>query len=40
VPHWNAFVANLEMHGIGRFFDPRLNNAAQFPIAAQAASGI
>jgi hypothetical protein len=34
VPHWNAFVANLEMHGIGRFFDPRLNNAAQFPLAA------
>jgi hypothetical protein len=34
VPHWNAFVGNLEMHGIGRFFDPRLNNAAQFPIAA------
>jgi hypothetical protein len=34
VPHWNAFVANLEMHGIGRFFDPRLNNPAQFPIAA------
>ena len=25
VPHWNAFVANLEMHGKGRFFDPRLN---------------
>jgi hypothetical protein len=34
VPHWNAFVANLEMHGVGRFFDPRLDNAAQFPIAA------
>jgi hypothetical protein len=34
VSYWNAFVANLEMHGIGRFFDPRLNNAAQFPIAA------
>jgi len=34
VPHWNAFVATLEMHGKGRFFDPRLNNAAQFPIAA------
>jgi hypothetical protein len=34
VPHWNAFVANLEMHGKGRFFDPRLNNANQFPIAA------
>lgn len=34
VPHWNAFVANLEMHGAGRFWDPRLNDAAQFPIAA------
>lgn len=34
IPHWNAFVANLEMHGLGRFWDPRLNNAAQFPIAA------
>ena len=34
VTHWNAFVANLEMHGKGRFFDPRLNNAEQFPIAA------
>lgn len=34
VPHWNAFVANLEMHGVGRFFDPRLNDASQFPIAA------
>jgi hypothetical protein len=32
--HWNAFVANLEMHGKGRFWDPRLNNPAQFPIAA------
>ena len=28
-------MANLEMHGVGRFFDPRLNNAAQFPIAAK-----
>ncbi len=34
VPHWNAFVANLDMHGNGRFWDPRLNNATQFPIAA------
>jgi hypothetical protein len=34
VPHGNAFVANLEMHGTGRFWDPRLNNASQFPIAA------
>ena len=37
--HWNAFVANLEMHGKGTFFDPRLNDAAQFPIAAAAGFG-
>jgi hypothetical protein len=35
IPYWNAFVANLEMHGKGRFFDPRLNNRDQFPIAAE-----
>jgi len=34
VPHWNAFVATLEMHGKGRFWDPRLNLGGQFPIAA------
>lgn len=34
VPHWNAFVATLEMHGKGRFWDPRLNDGVQFPIAA------
>ncbi|MBV8845540.1 MAG: hypothetical protein JO307_22255 [Bryobacterales bacterium] len=34
VTYWNAFVANLEMHGQGNFFDPRLNNSTQFPIAA------
>jgi hypothetical protein len=34
IPHWNAFVANLELHGTGRFWDPRLNDATQFPIAA------
>jgi len=36
VTHWNAFVANLEMHGQGTFFDPRLRDAEQFPIAASA----
>ena len=36
VTYWNAFVANLEMHGQGTFFDPRLNNAEQFPVAAKA----
>jgi hypothetical protein len=35
VPYWNAFVANLEMHGQGTFYDPRLDNAKQFPIAAE-----
>ena len=39
VPYWNAFVANLEMHGSGTFFDPRLNDAAQFPVAARAGMG-
>jgi hypothetical protein len=34
VTHWNAFVANLEMHGKGTFFDPRLADAARFPISA------
>jgi hypothetical protein len=35
VTHWNAFVANLEMHGQGTFFDPRVDDAGQFPIAAR-----
>jgi len=35
VPYWNAFVANLEMHGKGRFFDSRLNDTNQFPVAAR-----
>jgi hypothetical protein len=32
--HWNAFVANLEMHGKGTYYDPRLNDPERFPIAA------
>src|SRR6185436_6196765 len=36
VTYWNAFVANLEMHGQGRFWDPRLNDAEKFPVAARA----
>jgi hypothetical protein len=36
VTYWNAFVANLEMHGKGSFFDPRLDDATKFPIAAKA----
>jgi hypothetical protein len=34
VPHWNAFVANIEMRGKGTFYDPRLDDPVQFPIAA------
>jgi hypothetical protein len=35
VPYWNAFVAVLEMHGKGNFTDERLDDAAQFPVAAR-----
>ncbi|HSE40294.1 MAG TPA: hypothetical protein VLH08_05965 [Acidobacteriota bacterium] len=36
VTHWNAFVATLEMHGKGTYYDPRLKDAKQFPVAAKA----
>ncbi|HEY0593652.1 MAG TPA: hypothetical protein VGF40_17915 [Thermoanaerobaculia bacterium] len=39
VTHWNAFVSNLEMQGKGTFFDPRLDDAAKFPVAARAGLG-
>jgi hypothetical protein len=39
VTYWNAFVANLEMHGTGNFFDPRLDNKAKYPLAAAARFG-
>ncbi len=35
VPHWNAFVAVLEMHGQGNFSDARLNSD-RFPVAKKA----
>src|SRR5438045_3454409 len=35
VPYWNAYVAATEMHGAGRFFDRRLDNKDQFPVAAK-----
>jgi hypothetical protein len=40
ITYWNAFVANLEMHGQGTFFDPRLNNERKFPVAARARLGM
>ena len=33
ISYWNAFVANLEMHGKGNFSDPRLNDPIKYPIA-------
>lgn len=39
VPYWNAFVGNLELHGNGVFYDPRLNDATKFPVAARAGFG-
>ena len=35
ISYWNAFVANLEMHGKGNFSDPRLNDPVKYPIAAE-----
>lgn len=34
VAHWNALVAVLEMGGVGRVYDPRLQDVVKFPIAA------
>src|SRR6266571_4064714 len=39
LPYWNAFVAILEMHGKGNFYDPRLDDAIKFPVAARAGFG-
>src|SRR5713226_2493296 len=38
VPYWNAYVGATEMHGSGTFFDARLNNKEQFPVAARSGS--
>jgi hypothetical protein len=35
VSYWNAYVGNLEMHGEGNFYDPRLDDAAKYPVAAR-----
>jgi hypothetical protein len=39
VTYWNAYVANLELSGQGQFYDPRLMNREQYPIAAKAGFG-
>src|SRR5215203_185725 len=39
VTYWNAYVANLELSGQGQFYDPRLMNKEQYPVAARAGFG-
>jgi hypothetical protein len=39
VTYWNAYVGNLELNGQGTFFDERLNNVDQYPVAAKAGLG-
>lgn len=38
VTYWNAYVAATEMHGSGTFFDARLKDPDQFPVAARSGS--
>ncbi len=35
VSYWNAYVANLQMHGKGNFYDARLDDAVKYPVAAR-----
>jgi hypothetical protein len=39
VTYWNAYVGATQMHGLGRFYDPRLNDPATFPVAAKRDNG-
>jgi hypothetical protein len=39
VPYWNAYVAATQMHGTEvTFYDPRLSDPAQYPVAARTES--
>jgi len=35
VPYWNSYVAATELNGSGTFFDARLSNKEQYPVAAR-----
>jgi len=35
VTYWNAYVAATEMHGSGTFYDARLSDPKQYPVAAK-----
>jgi hypothetical protein len=39
ITYWNAYVANLQMHGLGAMHDPRLDDPKKFPVAARAKAG-
>ena len=39
VTYWNAYVANLELNGQGIFYDERLMDPKQYPVAAKAGFG-
>ncbi|MGE5795519.1 MAG: hypothetical protein ACM34N_01980 [Ignavibacteria bacterium] len=39
VPYWNAYVAATEMNGKGTFFDERLNDKNQYPVANKTGAG-
>jgi hypothetical protein len=39
VTYWNAYVANLELNGLGNFYDERLNDAKKYPVSAKAGFG-
>jgi hypothetical protein len=39
ISYWNAYVAVTQMHGQGTFFDPRLDDAKKFPVAARTRMG-
>jgi hypothetical protein len=39
VPYWNAYVGVGEMGGAGTFFDARLNDKDQYPVAAKSGAG-
>lgn len=39
VTYWNAYVANTQLNGNGNFYDPRLMDASQYPVAAKMGFG-
>jgi hypothetical protein len=38
IPYWNAYVAVTQMHGSGTFFDARLSDPTQYPVASKSGS--